>query len=424
VASEKGGDSYDRFRGRIIFPVFDLNSQVVGFGGRLCPAGLGAPKAAKDVEKELGAKYINTPSTVLYDKSRVLYGLNFAKLAIRPKDACVLTEGYMDVILAHQAGFTNTVASSGTALTNLHLKTIKRYTNNLLFAFDADTGGDSATQRGIDLALAEEFNVKIIVMPPGLDPADVVSKNPQDWAGYLEGAKDIVAFYFDAALSRFSKSAAEGKQQIGQFVLPVLKKISNSIVRAHWVQKLADVLGVSEASVMEEMAKMKIDNAKGNARGSFNPQGNIQNNLQNKTRRQILEERITSLVLFCPQGLDFIDHSHLEFFLLAGAKETIMALKANPVESPEAAQAVCRKLSQEKKELADFLTEVSFWAEAQPIEDVFSEIQLCLEQLKGLATRGGLRELSQDIRQAEAENNAEKLNDLMGQFNQLSKEIV
>ncbi|HHE76738.1 MAG TPA: DNA primase, partial [Candidatus Parcubacteria bacterium] len=168
LKSSKTGRRYDRFRGRIIFPVINLASQVIGFGGRIFRGG-----------ENNEAKYINSPATILYDKSRVLYGLDKAAMEIRKEDACILVEGYMDVILVSQAGLKNVVATSGTALTQFHLKILKRYSNNLLTAFDMDVAGNSATKRSIDIDQRFGFNIKIVDMPGRDDPADIASKSPE-----------------------------------------------------------------------------------------------------------------------------------------------------------------------------------------------------------------------------------------------------
>ena len=423
VVSEKGNAPYDRFRGRIIFPVFDANGQIIGFGGRVFENEKLKMKNEKK-EERLGAKYINTPATLLYDKSRVLYGLHLAKTEIRRNDQCVLTEGYTDVILAHQAGFANTISTSGTALTNQHLQIIKRYTSNLLMAFDADAGGDAATTRGIDLALAEEFNVKVIAMPQGLDPADVISQDAGKWAQCLEQSQDIVAFYFATATHRFDKASAEGKKQIAQMVLPVLKKIANAIVRSHWLGQLSSLLNVSEDVLAVEMAKIKINLVASHSQSADSTRNEI-GEKPNKLRREILQERLIGLLLACPDGLDFVEKTHFDFFTIPSAYEAITALKTNPVDSPEMAWAVCQKLSQEKKEMAEFLSQTMFWAEeSQSVEDLFAEIQLCLEQLKGLSARKNLQTLGAAIRQAETSSDETQLADLMRQFSQKSKEII
>ena len=251
VKSEKGNNPYDRFRGRIIFPIFDLNSQVIGFGARIF----------KEADKKETAKYINTPQTLLYDKSNVLYGINYAKLAIRKQNHCVLTEGYTDAIMCHQAGFENTVAVSGTALTPRHLNLLKRYSDNLLLAFDMDLAGDNATRRGINLAESQGFNIKIIDTYSGAkDPAEIILENPQNWADSVENARTIMDYYFDSAFAKFDKSAPEGKKEIGRVILPAIKRLQNKIEQSYWVQKLAEKLGVKEEAVLEELKGVKLEN--------------------------------------------------------------------------------------------------------------------------------------------------------------------
>ncbi|MBI2453055.1 MAG: DNA primase, partial [Parcubacteria group bacterium] len=225
------GSTYDRFRSRIMFPVQDLHGKIIGFGGRIFGAKEGG---------EL-AKYINTPNTLLYDKSRVLYGLDRAKTECRRQDSCLLVEGYMDAIMVSQAGFKNVVAVSGTALTQQHLNTLKRYSNNLTLSFDMDSAGDAATKRGIDLALSQEFSINVVVMPQGKDPGDV-AQDPKQWKALVAKATSILDFLFTTALSRFDAASAEGKRAIGKELIPVIKKISNRIEQAHWARKLATEL--------------------------------------------------------------------------------------------------------------------------------------------------------------------------------------
>ena len=229
VQSEKGNNPYDRFRGRIIFPIFDLNSQVIGFTARVF----------KDADKKEAAKYINTPQTILYDKSNVLYGLNFAKVAIRKNNQCVLTEGQTDTIMCHQAGFENTVAVSGTALTPRHLNLLKRYTDNLLLSFDMDLAGDTATKRGINLAESQGFNIKVIDTYSGAkDPAEIILENPANWANSVKNTRTIMDFYFDSAFAKFDGADPKGKKEIGRIILPAIKRLQNKIEQSHWVQKL------------------------------------------------------------------------------------------------------------------------------------------------------------------------------------------
>ena len=225
---------YDRFRGRIMFPVFDINAQVVGFGGRIF----------KEKDKKEIAKYMNTPNTPLYDKSRILYGLHCAKVAARKQNCVVLVEGYVDAIMCHQEGFENTVAVSGTALTPYQLRIIKRYSDNILSAFDMDVGGDSATKRGTDLAQLLGFNIKVVTMAEGKDPADILCQDPENWAKNVKEAKSILDYYFEITFSRFNPKVPEGKREISKILLPVIKRIQNQIERSHWVRDLSKKLAV------------------------------------------------------------------------------------------------------------------------------------------------------------------------------------
>lgn len=201
-----GRGFYDRFRGRIMFPICDPHANVVGFTGRIL------------VETEnSGGKYVNTPETLLYEKSRILYGIQRAKTEIKSKDLAVLVEGQMDVIACHQAGMTNVVAASGTALTFEQIKLLKRYTNNIAMAFDADSAGERAGKRGIQIAVEEGMKVKVIVIPAGAgkDADECLKKNPQVWFEAVQSAQDVMDWYFNITL-RGGRSKQNRKQATSQ----------------------------------------------------------------------------------------------------------------------------------------------------------------------------------------------------------------
>lgn len=405
VQSDRGNNPYDRFRGRIIFPIFDSNSQVVGFGARVF----------KQADKKETAKYINTPQTLLYDKSNVLYGINHAKLAIRKNNNCVLTEGYTDAIMCHQAGFENTVAVSGTALTSRHLNFLKRYSDNLVLAFDMDLAGDSATKRGINLAENQGFNIKVAdtysgAVPAGRqakDPADIILENPETWGDSLKKARTIMDFYFDSAFAKFDKTTSLGKKEIGRVVLPAIKRLQNRIEQSHWIQKLAGMLNVSEISVTEELKDTKI-----NLDYSNSPPSNeaVQpKEVSAPGRKKLIEDKIVSLVLKNPENLKLIEDTHHHLFC-DGTRSLIENLKKNP--------------SNPTVVLANFpkgeYGALALRAEVEYEGDGPDEIQLCISSLKDIELRNRLNELSLSLKQ---ETNEQKRTELIGEFNQKARQL-
>lgn len=230
---------YDRFRSRIMFPILNSSGQAVGFSGRIFG----------EEGTDSGGKYINTPQTVLYDKSKILYGFDKAKSEIRKKNSCVVVEGQMDAVMSHQAGLVNTVAVSGTALTREHLALIKRLTENIVMAFDKDEAGANASSRGIDLALADGFTVKVAISPSGKDPADAVLENPELWLSAAADAKNIIEFY----LKLF-----DDRKDIERKVLPYLAILPSEIEKAHWVKKISEKLKIKEDAIWDELKKVKL----------------------------------------------------------------------------------------------------------------------------------------------------------------------
>jgi DNA primase len=385
LTSQKGS-FFDRFRARIMFPVFDLNSQPVGFGGRV-------------FNSDDPAKYVNTPNTPLYDKSRILYGLDKAKLEIRKKDACILVEGYVDAIMCSQAGYENVAAVSGTALTADQLRILKRYSDNLLTAFDMDLAGDSATKRGIELAQSLGFNIKVLVMNGGKDPADIIAQDPKDWEKVMADAKSILQFYFETTFSKFDSKTPEGKREISKVLLPVIKVIPNKIERAYWIQLLAGKLGVREETVEEALKDVKsVQVSRISEEAPAKP-------TEKKTRKQALAERIVSLILKDPDNLEFLKEHH-EAGLTPELKAVVASLRGG-----------------EKPADTQLISYLSFKAETEEGLDCKEEIQLCLREFEALDVRSRMDELLCRLREAEADGSQEKIDELIKEIHQLTSKL-
>lgn len=246
--SSDGRGFYDRFRGRIMFPITDPHGNIVGFTGRIL------------VEKEnSGGKYVNTPQTSAYDKSRVLFGLNKAKTAIKSADLAVVVEGQMDVIACHEAGMKNVVAASGTALTPDQVRMLKRYSSNIAMAFDADSAGIKAAKRGVDIAIAEGLNVKVIQIPPGAgkDADECLKKNPAVWFQAVKDATDIMNWFFSITFSNKDASNPKDKQQIANELLPLVSLVPFAVEKDYWLRELAYRLGTDVSVLKEEIIKIK-----------------------------------------------------------------------------------------------------------------------------------------------------------------------
>ena len=394
ILKSSKGRYYDRFRGRIIFPIFDLTSSVVGFGGRVF-------KQTKRYDGADEAKYINSPSTVLYDKSRMLYGLHKSGIEIRKNDRCVLTEGYMDVIMSYQAGVENVVSTSGTALTVYQLKILKRYTDNLHTAFDMDLAGSSATKRGIDLAQEEGFNIKIVSLPEGKDPADVASEDPEKLISLIDQAKSIHDFYFETTLSLYDKNTIDGKRDISKILLPVISKIPNKIEQSVWIQRMASELSVGETDVMEELNKIKVE-----------PTDTVIQKEDKKveSRKELLEEKIVLLIIKDSKNVSFLTREDLKLFSLANIDILDHLLKNNG------------KTDGISKDYKDRVNYLSLKSELDISDDL--EFKRCLSELRRLVLRDKLTSISKSIKEAERNNNDNKIQELTKQFNQYSKSFT
>jgi DNA primase len=261
VQKEDTGSTYDRFRNRLMISIRDVKGHVIGFG-------------ARTLDPDDVPKYLNSPQTELFDKSRTLFGLDMARRAIHDEDRVVIVEGYMDVMQAHQAGFTNVVAQMGTALTESQLKQLQRYTKRLVLALDPDAAGISATLRGVEVAqetLEQEWEpvfdprglvgyegrlgaeIRVLRLPSGQDPDDLIREDPQRWTELVEGAVSVVDFYLQMLMEGIDLDDTKAKAQVVDTLLPVLRAVTNPVEREDYAQKIARSLQVSAQSVLARL---------------------------------------------------------------------------------------------------------------------------------------------------------------------------
>jgi DNA primase len=237
------GGIQDMFRGRLMIPLQDAQGRVIGFTARLL----------EDIEN--APKYINTPQTVLYDKSRHVYGLHLAKESIRKGGFAVLVEGNLDVIASHQAGVRQVAATAGTALTEPHLKTLSRFTGDIRLSFDADKAGVAATERAIPIASRVKVSLSIIDVPSGKDPDELIRQDPELWKQAITQNQ----YALDWLMARYKKlldiNSAKGKREFSDVLLPVVRGLSDDVERDHYMNAIAETIGVSKEALTLKLSK-------------------------------------------------------------------------------------------------------------------------------------------------------------------------
>jgi DNA primase len=258
VTQREGGGVYDRFRNRLMFAIRDMGGRMSGFGARV-------------LDPDDVPKYLNSPQTPLFDKGRLLYGLNLARKAIRAEDQVVIVEGYMDVIVPYQAGFLNTVSPMGTALTEDQMRLLKRFTRRIVLALDADAAGEKATLRGLEVARQAldhseeisfnprgllryearlEADVRVTTIPEGMDPDEIVLRDPEEWRKIVESAKPIVLHVMETLAGQKDLDDPKVKREISTRVLPLIEDIPNAVERDAYRQRLARLLKVDERALV------------------------------------------------------------------------------------------------------------------------------------------------------------------------------
>lgn len=266
VSERDSGGYYDRFRNRIMIPIRNVDGKMAGFGARILDP--------NDVPK-----FLNSPQTSLFDKSRLLFGLDKARKAIRMQDQVVIVEGYLDVTALHQAGFTNTVSPMGTALTEDHLRLLKKYTRRIILALDADAAGEKATLRGLEIAREAmdhdteivfdvhgllrhesrlQADIRVTTLPEGMDPDEVVNQNPDDWKKIIENAAPLVIHVMESLSRSRDINDPKVKNEIASQMIPLIEDVPNTIERDTYRQRLARLLRVDEDSLAGTGTNKKV----------------------------------------------------------------------------------------------------------------------------------------------------------------------
>ena len=393
------GDVYDRFFRRVTYPIKSYSGQIVGFTARILD------------ETRKGAKYINSPETIVYSKSKVIFGLYQAKQHIRKTDEVVVVEGNMDVIAAHQAGFKNVVGSSGTAFTFDQLQMLSRLTKNLKFAFDTDQAGAIATRRALEGALQLGFNVYIVKIEGAKDPDELIKKSPKLFEQAVAKAQLYLDFFFDQAFAQFDPNSIEDKKRVVAELVPLLQTMSDPLELSHYVKLLAQRLATPESTIYEYLAKGKIQ--KSAQKSNVSPHSRLV-----KSRSYYLEQKILGYLLFRKpfreQVIKEVDpkdikdpHMHALF------KEAIASQ----------ADSLFHKLSSDMAELAKMAqfvveSEYSEIGDAAAFEREFVSV---MREFKETSTRAHMRVIMAEMVAAEKNKDKPKLAELNTEFLRLSK---
>lgn len=247
LATDRYSRVSDMFRGRIMVPLCDGQGRVIGFTARLL------------ADDDSGPKYINTAQTVLYDKGRNVFGLHLAKDQIRTDGFVVVAEGNLDVIASHQAGIANVVASAGTAMTEMHLKELARFTDDVRLAFDQDKAGLNAMERVIPLASKTNINLSIITIPDGKDPDELIKKDPKVWREVINSYDYALDWLINQYRAKNDPSSARGKKAITDAILPVINQLTDSVEQDHYLTRLAEIVQVDKGALNKKFTHTKID---------------------------------------------------------------------------------------------------------------------------------------------------------------------
>ena len=406
--SNYGPGLYDRFQGRLTFPLHDYRGHIVGFSGRILPS----------TKNPNMAKYINSPETEIYHKSQMLFGLNIAKEAIRLENSVIIVEGEFDMISPFQNGFKNIVALKGTAFTQDQLQLLRRYTDTLILALDSDFAGNNAARKSIELADSMEFDIKVLNLGDKYkDPDEAIKADPEFFKSQLKKSTDVWDFIIQSQLKINDVNTVKGKKEVLNVVLPFLVKIKNSVVKSDYFKKLANEINSSVESILEESKKVVNPNPT-----NFNliPQKEVVVE-ESESKTEKLEELLLTLIIGAknPAKLAQKLKKYLEDF-------TVSRLKT-------IAKFLLEKEGQSLKEILDSLPaeikplfeNLYFEAEKNQLESKarLLEIKKATAQINSIYLKDRLNNLSNQISKLEDKEDEEALKEVELEYNQVLEKL-
>lgn len=404
IALLRGQNIYDRFSGRVIFPLFDHRGNPVGFAGRVLPW-----------DKRETGKYINSPETPIYHKSSVLYGLNLTRSFVKKKKTAIVVEGELDAISSYQAGIKNVVAIKGSALTEDQVRLLSRFAGRFVLALDSDLAGDAAARRGIAIASNLGVEVKVAKITKFKDPDEAARNDVESYKKDLIAARGVWDYLVDSVFSRFDAGSGAGKAKISKELIPILSEISDKIVQAHYANVVARKLGVPVDAVTGEIAKVE-------EKGKEAAVSLTAEETQIGRRRDLLEERLLSLAFQSDPKI--LSRKEINSLVLSPLYKRILSeyekflLKNKAFDLSDFARSL-------PKELFEGFSQMVFLESENPEdpESLEKELVLVEKELKILALREDLKLLTQKMRSYEESGEVAKLLKAQNRFNNLTKSL-
>jgi DNA primase len=403
IGIARSSNLYDRFNGRVIFPLFDHRGNPIGFSGRVLPW-----------DKRETGKHINSPETPLYHKSNVLYGLNLTRGFIKKKKVAIVVEGELDLISSWQAGIKNVVAIKGSALTEEQVRLLSRFTPKFILALDSDMAGDAAARRGIKVASDIGVEVKVAKISGYKDPDEAARGNIESYKKDLIGSEGIYDFLIDSVFARVSSGSGAGKSKISKEIIPILREISDKIVQSHYANVVAGKLGVPLEAVTEEIGKIGETIASKPAE--------ILKEAQEKTKRDLLEERYLALVfrsdpkiLLSKESIDIITlpvyKRLVEEYIKFAPRKTFNITEFGTNLPAELFQSFSEMVLTDNQDL-----------EENP-DELKRELELVKKELKIHSAKEKLKLLAAKMREMEEKGDNQQLLKAQNEFNKLAKSL-